>query len=158
VDVTGPAAGSSPLPGDEGPVAAMVSAVAEAVSDAIETVTDQLVPTDTAGCIGDGGPVFGLDASGSPTNASAEDELAGAMAAAAEGASAAGDEMMVTGAVEPVMPAEEMAAALSVGMEDVPVSSPASVGDSVAVAASSVPLEDKVGVESCSGGFMCVAK
>jgi len=136
VDLTGPAA--------------MVSAVAEAVSDAIEAVTDQLAPTDATVPVGDdedGGPVVGLGACGSPIGASAEDKPAGAATVAVEGAAATGNNVPVVGEVEAVVPAEEGAADPAVGMEERPVSTPASVGGSAAaVVASSVSLEGEVRV------------
>jgi len=151
VGVAGPAVGSSSLPEGEGPVAAMVSAVAEAVSDAIEAVTDQLVPTDAAGCIGgdeESSPVVGLDASASPIGVAANNDPAGAVAAAAEGAAATGDCIPVTGEVLSALPAgEEGEAALSVGMKNVPVPSSPHVDGSAGFVASSVPLEDEVRVE-----------
>ncbi len=147
MDATGTAVGSSPLPDDEGPVEAMVSAVAEAVSDAIEAVTDHLAPADAAGSVGDdgdSGPVDGLDTSGSPTDEAADVEPAVASTVAAEGAQAAEDDTEVivdgmSGEVEQATPAEEVSAAASAGMEAAPVSSSACVDGSV-------PLGDEVRV------------
>ena len=148
--MTAPAVGSSPLP-DEGPVSATVSVVAEAVPDSIETVTDQLAPTDATGFGGndeDSGPVDGSDASASSPDETADGQAAEAVAAVAEGSAAAGDEMAViedgiSGKVEPVAAAEESAADASVGMEDGAVSSLPAVVDAGGVA-SSVSLEDEV--------------